>query len=118
VLITNARIVNEGREFSGDVLIRQGRIEKIASSITGDHGTVIDAAGKLLIPGMIDDQVHFREPGLTQKGDLVTETSAAAAGGITSVMEMPNTNPTTTTDRKSTRLNSSHRYISRMPSSA
>jgi dihydroorotase len=97
VLITNARIVNEGREFEGDVLIRNGRIEKIASSITNTNETVVDAKGKLLIPGMIDDQVHFREPGLTHKGDISTETSAALAGGITSVMEMPNTNPTTTT---------------------
>lgn len=97
MLITNARIVNEGREFEGDVLIRNGRIEKIASSITHADGPVVDAKGKLLIPGMIDDQVHFREPGLTHKGDISTETSAALAGGITSVMEMPNTNPTTTT---------------------
>lgn len=97
MLITNARIVNEGREFEGDVLIRNGRIEKIASSITNTNDTVVDAKGKLLIPGMIDDQVHFREPGLTHKGDISTETSAALAGGITSVMEMPNTNPTTTT---------------------
>jgi dihydroorotase len=97
VLITNARIVNEGKEFHGDVLVRNGRIEKIAPSISGVQGVVVDAKGKLLIPGMIDDQVHFREPGLTHKGDLVTETSAAAAGGVTSVMEMPNTNPTTTT---------------------
>ena len=97
MLITNARIVNEGREFEGDVLIRNGRIEKIASSITNADGPVVDAKGKLLIPGMIDDQVHFREPGLTHKGDISTETSAALAGGITSVMEMPNTNPTTTT---------------------
>ncbi len=97
MLITNARIVNEGREFEGDVLIKRGRIEKIAPSITGDHGVVIDAQGKTLIPGMIDDQVHFREPGLTHKGEIATETSAAVAGGITSVMEMPNTNPTTTT---------------------
>ncbi len=97
LLITNARIVNEGREFHGDVLVRNGRIEKIAGSISGQTGVVVDAQGKLLIPGMIDDQVHFREPGLTHKGDLVTETSAAVAGGVTSVMEMPNTNPTTTT---------------------
>jgi dihydroorotase len=98
VLITNARIVNEGRIVEGDVLIRLGRIEKIAPGITAPAGTVIfDAAGKLLLPGMIDDQVHFREPGLTHKGDLATESAAAVAGGITSVMEMPNTSPPTTT---------------------
>lgn len=97
MLITNARLVNEGREFEADLLIRNGRIDKIASSITGYDGPVLDAGGRLLIPGMIDDQVHFREPGLTHKGDIATETSAAVAGGITSVMEMPNTNPTTTT---------------------
>jgi dihydroorotase len=97
VLITNARIFNEGQEFEGDILIRNGRIDKVASSITGFDGPVVDAKGKLLIPGMIDDQVHFREPGLTHKGSIATETAAAVAGGITSVMEMPNTNPTTTT---------------------
>lgn len=97
VLITNARIVNEGRIFESDVLVRNGRIEKIAPGITGVQGTVVDAGGKLLLPGMIDDQVHFRDPGLTQKGDIGTESSAAVAGGITSVMEMPNTKPTTTT---------------------
>lgn len=97
MLITNARIVNEGREFEGDVLVRNGRIEKIAPSISGAAGVVIDAAGKLLLPGMIDDQVHFREPGLTHKGDLATESAAAVAGGVTSFFEMPNTLPTTTT---------------------
>jgi len=97
LLITNARLINEGRIRDADVLIRGERIEKIADSIAaGDHD-VIDARGRYLIPGMIDDQVHFREPGLTNKGDLATESAAAAAGGITSFMDMPNVNPQTTT---------------------
>lgn len=98
MLITNARMINEGREFHGDLLIENGRIAKIASQITAPAGAeVVDAGGKLLMPGMIDDQVHFREPGLTHKGNLATESAAAVAGGITSFFEMPNTNPTTTT---------------------
>jgi len=98
LLITNARLVNEGETRDTDVLISGERIEKIASSITADDGVeVIDAGGCYLIPGMIDDQVHFREPGLTNKGDLATESAAAAAGGITSFMDMPNVNPQTTT---------------------
>jgi len=98
MLITNAIIVNEGRRYPADVLIRGERIEKIAPQITA-HGNVevIDAAGRLLLPGMIDDQVHFREPGLTHKGDLATESAAAVAGGITSFMDMPNVNPQTIT---------------------
>jgi len=98
VLITNARIINEGRQFDADVLIDGERIERIAPQITCPPGhTVYDAGGRTLIPGMIDDQVHFREPGLTHKGNLATESAAAAAGGITSVMDMPNNNPTITT---------------------
>ena len=98
MLITNAHIINEGHEIQGDVLIRNGRIEKIASKIDAPAGvTVFDAAGRLLLPGLIDDQVHFREPGMTHKGDIATETSAAIAGGITSVMDMPNTIPNCTT---------------------
>jgi dihydroorotase len=98
VLITNARIVNEGRTVEGDVRVKNGRIEKIASSIAAQAGEPVhDAAGKLLLPGMIDDQVHFREPGLTHKGDLATESAAAVAGGITSFMDMPNNMPTITT---------------------
>lgn len=97
MLITNARMVNEGRIFEGDLLIRRGRIEKIAASIQApDTGVVVDAGGKWLLPGMIDDQVHFREPGLTHKGNLASESAAAVAGGITSFMDMPNVNPTTT----------------------
>ena len=98
LLITNARLVNEGKIRDTDVLVNGERIEKIASSITAEDGVeVIDAGGCYLLPGMIDDQVHFREPGLTNKGDLATESAAAAAGGITSFMDMPNVNPQTTT---------------------
>jgi dihydroorotase len=98
LLITNARLVNEGETRDADVLIEGERISKIGSSITPPNGIeVIDAAGRLLMPGMIDDQVHFREPGLTTKGDLATESAAAVAGGITSFMDMPNVNPQTTT---------------------
>ncbi len=98
-LIKNARIVNEGQIIEGDVLIEQGRIAKIDTSIGPKNGNVnvIDADGKFLIPGVIDDQVHFREPGLTHKGDIYSESRAAVAGGITSYMEQPNTKPAATT---------------------
>jgi len=93
-LIKNITIVNEGRSFVSDVLIRNGRIEKIAASISieGEH-TEINGEGKHLLPGAIDDQVHFREPGLTHKATIYTESKAAVAGGVTSFMEMPNTVP-------------------------
>jgi dihydroorotase len=98
LLITNSRLINEGEIRDADVLVVGDRIEKIAASIDADEGAeVIDACGRFLMPGMIDDQVHFREPGLTHKGDLATESAAAAAGGITSFMDMPNVNPLTTT---------------------
>lgn len=98
LLITNSRLINEGKICDADVLVVGERIEKIATSINADEGTkVIDAGGCVLMPGMVDDQVHFREPGLTQKGDLATESAAAVAGGITSFMDMPNVNPLTTT---------------------
>jgi dihydroorotase len=97
LLITNARLVNEGETRDADVLIKGDRIEKIGTGIAANGDTdVLDAGGKLLLPGMIDDQVHFREPGLTNKGDLATESAAAVAGGITSFMDMPNVNPQTT----------------------
>jgi dihydroorotase len=97
LLITNARLVNEGKISDADVLIDGERIEKVGSGIAApDNAKVLDAAGKMLLPGMIDDQVHFREPGLTNKGDLATESAAAVAGGITSFMDMPNVNPQTT----------------------
>jgi len=97
-LIKNALIVNEGKIVEGDILIKGERIEKTGSNITTD-ATVIDAAGKYLLPGVIDDQVHFREPGLTHKGDIYTESKAAVAGGVTSYMEMPNVVPQTTTQQ-------------------
>ena len=94
ILITNARLINEGKIVDSDVLILGERIEKIDSGIPAEKDTfVIDAGGKYLMPGMVDDQVHCREPGMTHKGDLATESAAAAAGGITSFMDMPNVNP-------------------------
>jgi|TARA_B110000914_G_scaffold225964_1_gene248469 dihydroorotase len=96
-LIKNATIVNEGATFLGDLLIENGFIKKIASSITATNTTIIDARGKHLIPGLIDDQVHFREPGLTHKATIATESKAAVAGGITTFIEMPNTIPQATT---------------------
>lgn len=99
-IIRNARIVNEGRIISGDVLIHNGRIEQIAGQIsTHLQYTEVNAEGFFLLPGAIDDQVHFREPGLTHKGDIYTEARAAVAGGITSFMEMPNTVPQATTQQ-------------------
>jgi len=98
LLISNARLVNEGQVRDADVLIEGDRIARIDSGLSLPAGAeLIDAAGKFLLPGMIDDQVHFREPGMTHKGDLQTESAAAAAGGITSFMDMPNVNPQTTT---------------------
>jgi dihydroorotase len=93
-LITNANIVNEGKVFEGDVLIRDQYIEAIGKDLSSRSADfVIDARGKFLLPGVIDDQVHFREPGLTHKGNIHSESRAAVAGGVTSYMEMPNTNP-------------------------
>ncbi len=94
VLIKNATIVNEGTQTQGDVLLKNGRIEKIASSIASSKAErIIDAEGLHLLPGVIDDQVHFREPGLTHKATIGTEAKAAVAGGTTTFMEMPNTVP-------------------------
>ncbi|WP_319406328.1 dihydroorotase [uncultured Desulfosarcina sp.] len=98
ILITNALTVNEGRLNHQDLLIRNGRIEAIGGDLSRkDADRIVDADGRALFPGMIDDQVHFREPGLTHKGDIRSESRAAVAGGITSYMEMPNTSPPTTT---------------------
>lgn len=93
-IIKNACIVNEGSRVYGDVWIRNTRIEKIGSNLqTPANATEIDGTGLFLLPGVIDDQVHFREPGLTHKATIYTEAKAAVAGGVTSFMEMPNTNP-------------------------
>jgi dihydroorotase len=97
ILIKAASIVNEGKIIVADVLIKAGFIEKIASSINESADLEINAEGLHLFPGMIDDQVHFREPGLTHKADIFSESMAAVAGGITSFMEMPNTVPNTLT---------------------
>ncbi len=99
VLIKNANIVNEGEIFKGDVLVQDGRIAEISETISmkSAETKVIDADGSYLLPGMIDDQVHFREPGLTHKATIETESKAAVAGGITSFIEMPNTVPQATT---------------------
>lgn len=96
-LITNALLVNEGQLKPSDVLIAGERIERIANVISEPHAQVIDLQGNYLIPGMIDDQVHFRDPGLAYKADIHTESQAAVAGGITSFMDMPNTIPNTLT---------------------
>ena len=104
ILIKNALIVNEGNQFNGSLLIENGKISEIFKSSgslnISEVDKEIDANGKLLLPGIIDDQVHFRDPGLTHKGDFYSESRAAVAGGITSVMEMPNTNPQTTTKKQ------------------
>jgi dihydroorotase len=95
-LIVNARLINEGREFDGDLRVSRGRISEIGSGLAaGDREQVVDAAGRRLLPGMIDDQVHFREPGMEYKADIASESAAAVAGGITSFMDMPNTSPPT-----------------------
>ena len=104
-LIKDATIVNEGLKFKGSVLIDGEKIEKIfphtiPADFDTNHTEVIDATGLLLIPGVIDDQVHFREPGLTHKGEIATESKAAAAGGVTTYMEMPNTNPQAVTQEE------------------
>lgn len=97
ILIKNATIVNEGKVIEGDVRVIDQRISHIGPDITAtEHDSVVEAAGMYLLPGMIDDQVHFREPGLTHKGTIASESRAAVAGGITSYMEMPNVNPATT----------------------
>ncbi|MDR1585806.1 MAG: amidohydrolase family protein, partial [Prevotellaceae bacterium] len=99
-LIRNATIINEGRRFTGSVLIKDDKIAEIFETrdftVDGVYEE-IDASGLWLLPGIIDDQVHFREPGLTHKADIHSESRAAVAGGVTSFMEMPNTQPPTTT---------------------
>lgn len=100
ILIKNAVIVNEGRKVPGSVVIEGEKIAEIL--VDGQEAAMpcdetIDASGCYLLPGAIDEHVHFRDPGLTHKADITTESHAAAAGGVTSIMDMPNTNPQTTT---------------------
>jgi len=98
ILILNATAVNEGKTFETDVFIKDGKIAQMGTGLSGlAADKVIDAAGKHLLPGVIDDQVHYREPGLTHKAEIYTEAKAAVAGGVTTFMEMPNTKPQTLT---------------------
>jgi len=97
ILIKNAQIVNEGKIIKSDILIENDLISKIDSQISEDADQIIDAEGRYLLPGVIDDQVHFREPGLTHKGDIESESRSAIAGGTTSFIEQPNTVPNAVT---------------------
>ena len=98
ILIKNSTLINENTKKVADVLIRKSRIEKISNDISVDYDCkIINGEGLYLIPGLIDDQVHFREPGLTHKGEIYSESMAAVAGGVTSFMEMPNTIPNAVT---------------------
>lgn len=100
ILVKNARLVNEGIQQECDILIKDKLIHKIDRDVSAREAAIIDLEGKVVLPGIIDDQVHFREPGLTHKADIGTESKAAIAGGITSFMEQPNTQPQTTTIEK------------------
>jgi len=98
LILKNCKIVNENRILESDIAIKNNRFELIQSSIESESKKVVDLDGRYVLPGLIDDQVHFREPGLTHKGDIATESRAGLAGGVTSYFEMPNVNPTTTTN--------------------
>ena len=102
ILFHNATVVNGGRSFHGFVAIKGELISAVGEGepspeMIEDSRETVDLKNKMIMPGVIDDQVHFRDPGLTHKGDIATESAAAAAGGVTSFMDMPNTNPSTTT---------------------
>ena len=103
LILKNCRIVNESKTLESDIAIKNNRIELIESDINAESSEVIDVNGRYVIPGLIDDQVHFREPGLTHKGEIATESKAGLAGGVTSYFEMPNVNPTTTTNENLTK---------------
>ena len=96
LILKNGTLVNEGSIYESDIAIKGDRIEKISSSVDAEAKKIIDLDGKYILPGLIDDQVHFREPGLTHKGNIQSESRAGLAGGVTSYFEMPNVNPTTT----------------------
>ena len=97
ILLKNALIINRGHTMEGDILIKDKRIERVGKDISDANAELVDVNGKWVMPGIIDDQVHFRQPGYTHKADIGTESRAAAVGGVTTFMEMPNTNPTSTT---------------------
>jgi len=99
ILIKNGKIVNRGQIFEADILLNEKVIDRIDKDISSRNAIVIDASNQLILPGIIDDQVHFREPGLTHKADIYTDSRAAVAGGVTSYMEMPNTIPNTITQK-------------------
>ena len=103
LILKNCKIVNENSNFESDIAIKNQRIELISSDINSESKEIIDINGRYVIPGLIDDQVHFREPGLTHKGDIASESRAGLAGGVTSFFEMPNVNPTTTTNENLTK---------------
>jgi dihydroorotase len=103
LILKNCNIVNEDQIYISDIAIKDERIASINPTIDSEAKEIIDVDGRHVIPGMIDDQVHFREPGLTHKGSIATESKAALAGGITSYFEMPNVNPTTTTNENLTK---------------
>ena len=103
LILKNCKIINENSNFESDIAIKNQRIELISSDINSESKEIIDINGRYVIPGLIDDQVHFREPGLTHKGDIASESRAGLAGGVTSFFEMPNVNPTTTTNENLTK---------------
>ena len=103
LILKNCKIVNENTIFESDIAIKNSRIELISKDISLDSKQVLDIDGRYVIPGLIDDQVHFREPGLTHKGDIASESKSGLAGGVTSYFEMPNVNPTTTTNENLTK---------------
>ena len=95
MLLRNCQVVDDGRVFPADIRIRNGRIDAVAAGLSAKGEAVVEVGGRVVLPGLVDDQVHFRQPGLTRKADIASESRAAAAGGITSYMEMPNTKPPT-----------------------
>ena len=97
LLLKNCKVADDGRIFPADIRIRDGRIDAVAPALSAEGARTVEVGGRLVLPGLVDDQVHFRQPGLTHKADIASESRAAAAGGITSFMEMPNTNPPTLT---------------------
>ena len=103
LILKNCKIVNENQILDSDIAIKNNRIELISSDINAESKKVLEIDGRYVIPGLIDDQVHFREPGLTHKGEIATESKAGLAGGVTSYFEMPNVNPTTTTNENLTK---------------